>query len=340
MFISEDDDAELFRWTTRRIREYGYKNFCELALPQFQAKSRNDERWDEMYNRLVKYHRTYGHCRISASCNDPQLFHFVQKQRKEYRKLVAGNSSTLTEDRIEALEELEFYWGKSHDIRWQNRLQELEAFQRIYGHAAVPQLYIKNPKLGRWVMNQRTFHRLNKKGEKTSLRRNRINHLEQVGFVWNAKDKQWWSMFEELKQYQEQHGHLTIEASDFVHDSLRQWLNEQRHFYRSEKFYHRMSRERIDALESIPGFSWKGRRAVVPTTEDWSQLMGAIRDKGISPEAKAKRHWFDGVNPFKDEVKSVWTDDELLALWNEENDDDEEYDDHWVEDENSDFLRA
>jgi hypothetical protein len=271
---------------------------------------------------------------------DTQLYYWAQRQRKEYRRVVSGQPSTLTEYQIEALEGVGFEWGKSHDIRWRERLQELEAFQQIYGHSDVPQEFDENLKLANWVMNQRTAKRLKMEGQQTGLREIRIRRLEQLQFVWNTKDRQWWSMYDQLKEYQQQNGNLTIDTSDWDRANLRIWLNEQRHFYHSEKFRHRLTQERINALESIPGFQWTMKEFKAPTRKEWSKLLGAIRERGITPETRPKQHWFEGVNPFKQEVKSVWTDEELLALWNEENDDDED-DDFYIEDEDSrDFLRA
>ena len=102
-----------------------------------------------------------------------------------------------------------------------------------------------------------------------------------------------------------------------------------------------MTQDRIEALESISDFSWRRSRNG-PSRADWSQLFVAIKEKGIGPGGKAKQHWFDGVNPFQQEVKTEWSEQELLALWNEENDDDDdEEDDDYYEDEQSRlFLRA
>ena len=65
-----------------------------------------------------------------------------------------------------------------------------------------------------------------------------------------------------------------------------------------------------------------------------------MREKGISPKGRVKTHWFDGVNPLEQEVKTFWTDEEIMALWNEEGEDDDA-DEYYYEDENSkSFLRA
>lgn len=344
ILVKEIDDPDLFRWTRMCLRNYGHAYLMRLVDPSYGHKSRRDEKWETMLQQLKEYSLTHGHCRVSSTDGQPKLYKFVQNQRQQYRKLVRGESSLLTGRRVELLEELGFDWGKSHDIRWRERLQELDAFQNIYGHAKVPQQFRLNPQLGRWVMNQRTLKRLNGEGMDTSLRQPRISQLEEAAFVWKAHDDQWWDMFGKVKAYEQEYGNLTTIATgdDGSRESMRQWLNEQRYHYRSDSLRHRMTQHRVEALESLPSFQWVYRqRTDSPSKADWSELMNAMREKGITPQAKVKTHWFDGVNPFQEEVKTVWTDEELMALWNEEIEEDKDDDDYYYEDEDSkNFLRA
>eukprot|EP00536_Pseudo-nitzschia_multiseries_P001698 jgi/Psemu1/250895/estExt_Genewise1Plus.C_220026 len=302
--------------------------------------------WDYYYPLLQEFYRNHGHCNLPKDklYALQELGFFVRDQRRQYVRWRKGLSTTMTVDRIESLEDLGFVWAKSrpkikktHEERWNEMVEELGEYRDKHGHAEVPQEYEENPQLGRWVMNQRTFYRMNEIGIYTTLSKDRIEQLEQLDFVWRFREKQWWTMFGRLRDYEKIHGHLIIEVTDFVNEDLRQWLNEQRYFYKSNTKGHRLTRERIEALQSLPGFRWSGKQAKIPTKDDWTQLLGAIRERGISPQAKAKQHWFDGVNPFADEVKSVYSDDDLLALWNEENDleDDEEGDGFYEDDEDS-----
>lgn len=347
--VGKMEDNDLKKWTTKYVRQNGYPKLWELlGFPPQDGKYRIGY-WEKMYRKLFNHHQKTGHCRIELTA-DYELEFFVRDQRREYVRWRAGFASILTKDRIELLERIGFEWTKnkektrkSHEERWNEMIEELKSFRKKYGHTEIPQEYEENPQLGRWVMNQRTFYRMNQLGIYTTLSEDRIQQLEDLDFVWGVREKQWWAMFGRLKDYQKLHGHVVIEGSDFVNEDLRQWLNDQRHFYRSSTKGHRLSKERIEALESLSGFRWSGRRAKIPTKDDWSQLLGAIRERGISPETKAKEHWFDGVNPFEDEVKSVYSDEELVALWNEENDDtdDDEDGDNYFEDEDSRlFLRA
>jgi hypothetical protein len=198
----------------------------------------------------------------------------------------------------------------------------LQDYMERTGNANVPQEYTDNAPLGQWCMNQRTNYRVKKSvgEEQTGLSTERIRELEKLDFQWSFRQSQWLSTLERLKRYQEEHGHLEIETADVRNGDLRQWLNEQRHYHKSTaNETSRLTPERVELLESIPSFSWRRRRGKGPSKDDWSDLFVAIREKGIAPGQKAKQHWFDGVNPFEKEVKTEWTEQELLGLWNSEN---------------------
>ena len=146
-------------------------------------------------------------------------------------------------------------------------------------------------------------------------------------------------MLDRLREFEEKHGHVDISTTDTNNQDLRQWVHEQRHYYKTGN-RSRMSEERIGLLESISSFEWRRSRGTGPSKDDWSSLFVAMRERGITPDAKVKQHWFDGMNPFEEEVKTEWTEQEILALWNEENDENDD-DDEFMEDEESRrFLRA
>lgn len=336
-----------FAWQYKS-RSPGTNKLRRRKLTKLQRRPHRT--WSKYYPKLERFQKTHGHCDSNLiSTEDKDLFLWIKSLERRYG---------LPEDKRQDLQRLGISlpkprakrrWKpptriirKSHEERWNEKINELKLYRRKYGHCEVPQEYEENLQLARWVMNQRTFYRMNHEGMDTSLCENRIDQLEELDFVWDCRDKGWWAKFERLKDYQKMHGHLIIETSDFVNDDLRQWLNEQRQFYKSTTKRYRLNPKRIEALESLPGFRWSGRRAKIPTKDDWSQLLGAIRERGISPETKAKEHWFDGLNPFEDEVKTEYSEDELMALWYEENDADEDDDgDNYIDDEDSRlFLRA
>jgi hypothetical protein len=293
--------------------------------------------WQRRYEQLEQYREKHGHCRVPANNLEyPGLGVWVRNQRREYRKLqlkksgqLRLSSSTLTPDRLDALQDIGFEWHKSRPQAWEKRYLELEAFRETFGHANVPEDYHENFALGQWCMNQRSAYKLYTYGDAstTALTAERIRKLETLDFRWNYRQHEWYCMLERIKQYYEQYGHLTISTSDESNQDLRLWLILQRHHYhkrRRREFETTtpLTDRRREALEeAIPNFSWKGRDSTGPNKEDWGNLFQAMREKGIAPGARPKQHWFEGINPFSTDVKDRWTDNELLDLWNQQDGD-------------------
>jgi hypothetical protein len=59
---------------------------------------------------------------------------------------------------------------------------ELKEYKALHGNTAVPQKYIENPSLGRWVDNQKTQHKKLYDGKTTNLTIERIQLLVSIGF--------------------------------------------------------------------------------------------------------------------------------------------------------------
>jgi hypothetical protein len=180
------------------------------------------------------------------------------------------------------------------------------------------------------------------RGLLSALTPTRIQRLERLGFAWHVRDRTWQAMLDRLTEYHRVHGHLNIpvQADDDI-EALRTWLIRQRYEYSrlQDGLPSPMTPERICKVESaIPGFRWRARGGAAngsaPTKEDWAKLFAAMRAKGLKPGMRPTAHWFEGINPFGAAGssggvigKDVWTEQDLLALWNQESDDD--YDDYY-----------
>ena len=379
---TRDTDTARVKGGTRKLSDQQLRQLEDLDFQWYNYTRGYYEPWNvgwsTKYERLVEFYREHGHSNPKRS-EYPQLADFVNLQRKYYRRrqqtpnLVSGQKSMpLTDNRIDLLEKIDFEWGKSNDKRWKDVVEDLTMYKKEYGDTAVPQDFHKDPQLGHWVMNQRTFYRLREEGQYSPLGTYRISDLQNLGFVFKYRqqkaDENWYEMLEWAQSYHAEHGNLKIPTSDTAHTRLRLWLNAQRVFYKRDKLAEEsneedqdderigtkelddtrqitrrrrpyLSQEKIEALEAIDGFRWSYRTpSKYPTSADWSRMFEALRDRGISADTKPKRHWFDGVNPLRNEVKSVWTEDELVALWYEEDDDDE--DEYYEDEETQNFLRA
>mmetsp|Transcript_19020 Transcript_19020/g.55214 ORF Transcript_19020/g.55214 Transcript_19020/m.55214 type:complete len:208 (-) Transcript_19020:101-724(-) len=67
---------------------------------------------------------------------------------------------------------------------WSIRFEELKTFKEKHGDCLVPQRYPPNPQLGTWVNTQRRHYRLMKDGKHSSMNEDRVQALEDIGFIW------------------------------------------------------------------------------------------------------------------------------------------------------------
>ena len=112
-----------------------------------------------------------------------------------------------------------------------------------------------NPKVGRWVKNQKFLH------GKGKLPKERVILLDSIGLQWskNTEMPSWESKFDELVKYQKHMGHCNIVVNPKAPSDLAKWVSAQR----SEYKYFRSGRGSLLTLEQIGqlkgiGFKWKG----------------------------------------------------------------------------------
>jgi hypothetical protein len=356
------EDAELYRWTLQIRRNYRHQvlpttttTTTETAAKSTAASKRKISTstrprlsvekidllqqldfawdvqsvvWDKRYQDLLLFCAQHQHCRVPPKSPEfPRLAVWVRNQRREYKRLERGEKSTLTADRLQKLRDLDFAWYRSHKDSWESRHQELTEYHAIHGQSNVPENYEDNFPLGQWCMNQRTAYKRYADGKPTALTPDRIQLLEAIDFKWNYREHRWYSMQERLKQFHELHGHVHIAPNDETNRDLRGWLILQRYHYnrKTEGLSSPLTTQRIQAMEkTIPGFSWKARNGAGPSNKDWGKLFDAMRDKGIQPGMRPKQHWFEGVNPLNIDVKEMYTEQDLLELWNQDDEGEED----------------
>mmetsp|Transcript_486 Transcript_486/g.1154 ORF Transcript_486/g.1154 Transcript_486/m.1154 type:complete len:324 (+) Transcript_486:112-1083(+) len=140
--------------------------------------------WDDRYQELKEYHRKNdGSTRVPEHYPEaPQLNTWVSLQRRQLKLAKEGKKNNLTENRIRLLEELGLECQIRSSSSWMERFLELKEYKALHGNTAVPQKYIENPSLGRWVDNQKTQHKKLYDGKTTNLTIERIQLLVSIGF--------------------------------------------------------------------------------------------------------------------------------------------------------------
>ena len=75
---------------------------------------------------------------------------FTPSCRYQYKLKRDGKQSTMTDERVMALEDVGFIWD-SHGSAWMERWNELADYNNKNGHCNVPSNYAPNPQLATWV---------------------------------------------------------------------------------------------------------------------------------------------------------------------------------------------
>jgi superfamily II DNA or RNA helicase len=211
------------------------------------------ETWDFRYGELRKFRETEGHCNVPRSYPaNKQLALWIHTQRYTKRR------NRLSAERIQRLEALGFVWDQ-FDAAWEEMFTALAAFKEEQGHCNVPQSCSDNPQLGSWVNSQRTAKKCDR------LPAERIQRLEDLGFVWDPIDAAWEEMFTALVTFKEEHGHCNVPQSHPANPQLGTWVGTQR----SAKRRNRLSAEQIQRLEAL-GFVWD------PIEAGWEEMFAAL----------------------------------------------------------------
>lgn len=237
-------------------------------------------RWEKMLVELKQFQAESGHCRVPAGwTKNPVLANWVGVQRA--RKL----DGKLSLERIAALDALGFAWrlGEFSGIRspqeaWNIMLKRLTAFYVEHGHAAVPQVYPSDKKLGWWVTTQRRRYR------KQKLADWQIARLNELSFDWNggrkggrprtnasqlssgekplSGKKYFETMFQALLEYKQAHGGCLVPQRLTENRKLAEWVSEQRMAHNRE----RLAPERVRRLDEA-GFEWD------PVGTRWEEMF-------------------------------------------------------------------
>jgi len=157
----------------------------EVKFRAYQA-----ENWTEKFEELLQFRDVNGHCLV-PNCHpeNPVLAQWTKRQRYQYKLKMDGKRSTITGERIRALDEAGFVWD-SHKAVWAERLEELKDFSKEFGHCNVPSRYETNHQLAIWVKRQRRQWKNKMDSQANCMTDSRQEQLEALRFVWDMKKKE------------------------------------------------------------------------------------------------------------------------------------------------------
>ena len=135
--------------------------------------------WHEKYKELCQYRQEYGHCIVPKS--NPSLGRWVGQQREQYKKFREAKTASISPERIEMLEKIDFVWN-AQDALWRQRVDELDEFVKVNGFGSAPPIKTHRS-LGRWLQRQEQAYQRMKNGEKVAMNEERATELQRLGFL-------------------------------------------------------------------------------------------------------------------------------------------------------------
>jgi hypothetical protein len=144
---------------------------------------------------------------------------------------------------------------------WTEKFVELIEFRQHYGHCLVPNCFPENAALAQWVKRQRYQYKLKVENKRSTMSEERVNALEEVGFIWDSHRAIWDERLHELTRYKQLRGHCNVPSRYAKNRQLAVWVKRQRRQYKFfiEEKPSSMTAERVHRLEAI-GFQWDLRK--------------------------------------------------------------------------------
>ena len=228
--------------------------------------------WEQGFSELTTFKSEHKHCLVQRgykTASGYQLGSWVSTQRAAY------NKDQVTPERLQRLDELGFVWGQQSEV-WEQGFSAIAVYKDGYKDCLVVQGYktASGYDLGRWVSNQRALF------NKDKLTPERIQRLDDLGFVWDVLTEQWERGFSELTIFKNSNNACRVYAQDKTPTgfALGVWVSTQRTAYKKGQ----LTPERIQRLEAL-GFIWDR------LAERW--------EKGFSELATYKRGYQDCLVP-------------------------------------------
>ena len=198
-----------------------------------------EEKWREMYQQLKEYYGQYQNCNVPTRYKEnPRLGQWVNVQRQAYK------NNKLSQERMDLLEKLNFSWDRAEG-KWEEMYQQLKEYYNQYQDCDINERYPENYSLWIWINKQRRDYKNNK------LSQEKIGLLEKINFSWDVKETRWEEMYQQLKEYYEQHQDCNIPHQYEQNPQLGNWVFTQRTAYKKNE----LSQDKIHLLNQLD-FHW------------------------------------------------------------------------------------
>lgn len=204
-------------------------------------KTEHEANWHDKLNEAIKFYSTTDKY-LPPSNTSLHLWLSTQYSKYIKGELSLERSNYLT-TYIPNFEKVlnEYKNSRRVLVSFDERLEEFKKYVKENNTPLVP----VNTNLGSWVNAMRKSYLYGK------LSQEKINKLQDAGFVFNVDEYQWNLKYEKLCRYYKIHGHCNISTSDEDFGDLYKWLGHQRIAYKENQ----LLIKRQEKLEAI-GVEW------------------------------------------------------------------------------------
>jgi len=196
--------------------------------------------------------------------------HLKDKQTSNRSHMMSKNSDAESNP---SAKEVKFRAYQAEN--WTKKFEELLKFREENGHCLVPNCHPPNPALAQWTKRQRYQYKLKQDGKRSTITDERVQALENAGFIWDSHKAVWSERLEELKQFRREFDHCNVPSRYQKNHQLAIWVKRQRRQWKNkmDQLPNCMTDERQEALEAI-GFVWdmkkkKKQKGNKSNEQDW-----------------------------------------------------------------------
>jgi hypothetical protein len=303
--------------------------------------AKGDAIWETHLVKLKEYKCRHGDCTVPIRwAEDPRLGRWVMTQRGCKKNLDRGDPRPkITAARVAKLDLLGFAWqvsaaelikqngkGQRGDAGWDLWLVKIKAYKQHHGDCNVPQVWVADPRLGKWVNKQRQYKKALDRGDPSKgMTAARVAKLDALDFTWemsaaqlskqkrNARrdDAGWEAQVAKLERYKHEHGDCSVPKVWAEDPPLGQWVHRQRGYKkkldRGDPSYG-MTAARAAKLEKL-GFAWELSAAEIGKQHSIEVRGDAGWDLWLSKLKQYKWHHGDC------NVPQGWVEDPTLGTW-------------------------
>ena len=271
--INVVDDRSLLSWINKQkpkcraylenpdqtsgLTQEQFELLYDLGL-NFELKNkgpRGDELWEHYHHQLKQYDDEHGNVHVGEKAN-PKLYAWISAQRRAYRVRMEGGRSTLTDDRLKALEKLGVNLdptgmvskSKSKDCEGETESTNIN----LSTHAEIDDQNTTEQQESSSVDQNEGTEEYTEEGVSNKANQLRFDsELKNKESVRELHRQLWTDKYSELKKYKDEHGNTNVSRK--TNSKLVAWITAQRKAYRVRMEGGRfgLTDDRLKALEKL-----------------------------------------------------------------------------------------